>query len=198
MERDAKPKALIDAPSSNQNNSGFSPDGRWIAYWSNESGRNEIYVQPFSPTGAKYQITTTTQGIFPVWSPDGKQIFYVQNTGGIGRIFSVDVQTQPSFVFGKPTPLPIEGIIHNGGVGLPRGYDITPDGKQFVVMLPASEAESTARQTQQIYVTLTLARRIEAARRSEVILWPSGRPLVLNRTETPPLRRAHARDGRLH
>ena len=64
------------------------------------------------------------------------------------------MQTQPSFVFGKPIPLPIKGIQDSGGQGLPRGYDITPDGKQFVVMLPASEAESNQRQVQQIYVTL--------------------------------------------
>jgi hypothetical protein len=60
---------------------------------------------------------------------------------------------QPSFVFGKPTPLAIDGILGNGGAGMPRGYDITPDGK-FVVMLSLSEAETSTRQMQQIYVTL--------------------------------------------
>ena len=153
MEPDAKAKVLIDAPSSDQRDSSVSPDGRWITYHSTESGRTEIYVEPFPPTGAKYQITTTL-GYLPVWSSDGKQIVYVQNTAGIGDIMSVDVQTQPSFVFGKPVPLPIKGIIQNGGQGNPRGYDISPDGKQFVVMLSASDAESGARQTQQIYAVL--------------------------------------------
>jgi len=56
-------------------------------------------------------------------------------------------------VFGKPTPLAIDGILTGGGAGMPRGYDITPDGK-FVVMLSLSEAETSSRQTQQMYVTL--------------------------------------------
>ena len=67
---------------------------------------------------------------------------------------AVDVQTQPGFTFGKPAPLPIKGIFQNGAAGNPRGYDVTPDGKQFVVMLPPTEAESNQRQTLQINVTL--------------------------------------------
>ncbi|OFW29070.1 MAG: hypothetical protein A3H97_15870 [Acidobacteria bacterium RIFCSPLOWO2_02_FULL_65_29] len=153
IERDAKPKTLIDTPSSTQDSSSVSPDGGWVAYRSAESGRNEIYVQPFPPTGAKYQITTAG-GQWPVWSPDGKQLFYAQGVAGTGDIMAVDVQTQPSFVFGKPTPLPIKGILHNGAQGMPRGWDITPDGKQFLVMLLASEAESNQGQVQQINVTL--------------------------------------------
>jgi serine/threonine-protein kinase len=153
IERDAKPKVLIDAPSKRDDSSSVSPDGRWIAYESNDGGQMDIYVQAFPPTGPKYQLTTAAS-FFPVWSPDGKQIFFLQGQGGIGRIHSIDVQTQPSFAFGKPTPLPIDGILTNGGAGMPRGYDITPDGKQFLVMLPAFEADSNTRQLQQIYVTL--------------------------------------------
>jgi Tol biopolymer transport system component len=154
-ERDAKPKVLIDVPSRRDQDANISPDGRWMVYDSGGvTGQPQIYVQPFPPTGAKYQITTTL-GIFPIWSPDGKQIFFLQNTAGVARIFSVDVQTQPSFVFGKPAPLPIEGILSNGRQGGPRGYDITPDGKQFLVMLPPSETEAGGiRQAQQINVTL--------------------------------------------
>jgi Tol biopolymer transport system component len=153
-ERDAKPKVLIDVLSKRDQDASISPDGRWIVYDSGENGQPQIYVQPFPPTGAKYQITTMP-GIFPIWSPDGKQIFFLLNTAGVARIFSVDVQTQPSFVFGKPAPLPIEGILSNGRQGAPRAYDITPDGKQFLVMLPPSEVEAGGiRQAQQINITL--------------------------------------------
>ena len=150
MERDSKAKTLIDEPSSSQVSAYLSPDGRWIVYQSNESQQGtggrpgasaRIYVQPFPPTGAKNQITAT-QGISPVWSPDGKKVFYVQNVAGRGDIMSIDVQTGPTFVFGNPTPLPIKNIIHNGAAGMPRGFDLSPDGKQFVVMLPATEIET--------------------------------------------------------
>jgi dipeptidyl aminopeptidase/acylaminoacyl peptidase len=164
MERDSKAKVLIDLPA-NQSDATFSPDGHWFAYWSNESGQNTIYVQPYPPTGAKYQITTGVS-VFPLWSPGGKQIFYVEYSGGFGDLVSVEVQTTPTFTFGKPTTLPIKDIIFNGGQGNPRGFDISPDGKQFVVMLPASEAESNQRATQQVYVTLhwfdELKRRVSA------------------------------------
>ena len=75
-------------------------------------------------------------------------------------MFSVDVQTKPAFTFAKGVALPIKNIIiyviyviYVGRQGNPRGYDITPDGKQFIIMLFAAEAQSNP-QTQQIYVTL--------------------------------------------
>ena len=63
---------------------------------------------------------------------------------------AVDIQTQRGFVFGKTTPLPIEGIITTG----PRPYDVTPDGKYFVVMVPRSQAEAGTTIPDQINVTL--------------------------------------------
>jgi serine/threonine-protein kinase len=154
-ERDAKPSVLIDTPKRDDSAS-VSPDGHWIAYESNELGQIQIYVQSFPSTKGKYQITTTG-GAFPVWSQDGKQLFFIQfRTGGggpaSGHIFSVDVQTQPGFTFGKPTPLPIENFLINGGPGLPRGYDISPDGKQFVVMFSPQDSKGSA--AEQINVTL--------------------------------------------
>ena len=144
---DQKPKQLIGAQAGNDN---LSRDGRWLAYQSSESGgRNEVYVQPFPLTGAKYQISTSGGGD-PLWSPDGKQLFYL--TPGGRQIVSVDIQTQPSFAFGKATPLPIEGIISTG----PRSYDITPDGKYFVVMLPKAQTDRDKAPPGQINITLTL------------------------------------------
>jgi serine/threonine-protein kinase len=91
---DQKPKALITTYSTN---SSLSPDGRWLAYTSSDSGGNEVYVQPFPPNGTKFQVTDG--GRSPLWSPDGKQIFYLRAQGtGASQLMSVDVQTQPRFV----------------------------------------------------------------------------------------------------
>jgi Tol biopolymer transport system component len=143
LEPGSKPKLLIDRIDAANQSASLSTDGHWIAYTLNESGRN-IFVQPVPPTGAKYQITTEG-GISPIWSPDGKQLIYSQSPGsGIGNLMLVDVETRPSFVFGKPTPLPIKGFWHNGAPGNPRGFDITPDGKQFIVMRPPDESNPRA------------------------------------------------------
>jgi Tol biopolymer transport system component len=110
-------------------------------------------VQSFPPTGAKFQVSTGG-GRNPLWSPDGKQLFYLQTEADrseTSQVVSVDVQTQPGFVIGKTTPLPIKGII--GPIG-PRSYDISPDGKYFVVVMPASQADPDKGPPQQINITL--------------------------------------------
>ena len=157
MDDGSKAKPLFNAPSAgNVNEASLSPDGHWLAYDSFESGRSQIYVQPFPPVGAKYQITNENFGVpqFPIWSPDGKEIFYAQGLGG-GRadLMSIAVQTRPGISFGKAAPLPIKNFWHNGAPGAPRGFDITPDGKQFVIMVPSND-ESGERQAAQIYVAL--------------------------------------------
>jgi serine/threonine-protein kinase len=129
----------------------LSPDGHWLVYTSSvSSGPPQIYMQPFPPTGAQYKITQTgvnsVANLFPLWSPDGKQIFYL-STGGRVRINSVDVRTQPSIEFGKPVSLPIEIIDPRSPE---RPYDISPNGSQFFAMLPPDEAQSGDRPPSQI------------------------------------------------
>jgi serine/threonine-protein kinase len=140
-----KPTKLIPGA----NNPNLSPDGRWLAYSSSESGRVQVYVQPFPLTGAKYQISTAG-GDNVIWSPDGKQLYYLNEPGNAQRqIYAVDIQTTPSFVIGKTTPLPIR-IMQSGA----RDYDITPDGKYFVALFAAPEANGDKRPPEHIYITL--------------------------------------------
>src|SRR5262249_53329914 len=127
----------------------FSPNGQWLAYTSGENrNRANIFVQPFPPTGSKYQISTEG-GTAPLWSPDGKQLFYVSL---LGQLVAVDIRTQPTFSFGKPITIPIERWVINTNY---RNYDITPDGKHFVTVTLGSSADDPAkRPTQQINAVL--------------------------------------------
>jgi len=140
---DEKPKPVIKQ---NATSASLSPDGRWLAYvQAGSKGVNEVYVEPFPPTGEKHQITAG-RGSSPLWSPDGKQLFYLR----VGQIFAVDVQTQPSFSAGKTMALPIDRIANPG----PRPYDITPNGKYFVAMIPKTETDAGNTPRDQINVIL--------------------------------------------
>jgi Tol biopolymer transport system component len=106
----------------------FSPNGRWAAYQSDESGRIEVYVQPFPGPGRRIQISTDG-GMRPVWSASGRELFYLN-----GRdMMVVDVESLAEFRAGTPRLL-FEGS-HVYTVGQ-RNYDVTPDGQRFVMIHP--------------------------------------------------------------
>jgi Tol biopolymer transport system component len=129
---DRKATPLVNVPGSSQHSSRVSPDERWLAYVSNETGRFEIYVQPLPQTGAKFQITKEG-GEHPVWSPDGLKLYF--NRGD--RMFEVALKTDSMVVASPPTALPISGFIQGSGR---RQFDITADGKQFLVLFPPPRA----------------------------------------------------------
>lgn len=150
LDGDKKLQRVIQAlPNTALTRSTFSPDGKWLAY--QQLGLvNTVYVQPFPPTGAKYEITSTVSGV-PSWSHDGKQLFYLVPQAGLYQLWAIDIQTQPAFVIGKSMPLSIEEIIQGGGS---RSYDIAPDGKQFIVLMPPERAAGSQPVSQQINVVL--------------------------------------------
>jgi serine/threonine-protein kinase len=114
----------------------FSPDGRWLAYVSDESGRYEIYVQPYPGPGGKWQISTEG-GREPVWNPNGRELFYRSGD----KMMAVDITTQPSFAVGKPHAL-FEGPYVPTPLTFPD-YDVSSDGQRFL-MLKASEQARAA------------------------------------------------------
>ncbi len=114
----------------------FSPDGRWLAYVSNESGRYEIYVQPYPGPGGKWQISTEG-GAEPAWNANGRELFYRSG----GKMMAVDIATQPAFAAGKPRVL-FEGRYELSPATSPN-YDVSPDGQRFLMLRP-SEQEASA------------------------------------------------------
>jgi Tol biopolymer transport system component len=131
--RDKQATPLIAIPKSAQSGSRLSPDGRWIAYESNESGRAEVFAEPLPGTGQRYQVSKTG-GARPIWANDMSKIYFDNNSADM-RMVSVDVRTQPAFTLGEPVTLPTKGFIQPTGT-IRRQYDITPDGTQFLMMFP--------------------------------------------------------------
>ncbi len=117
----------------------FSPDGRWLAYISNESGRYEIYVQPYPGPGGKWQISTEG-GTEPIWNPNGRELFYRSGD----KMMAVDIATQPSFTAGKPRVL-FEGRYELSPATTPN-YDVSPDGQRFLMLKPAEASEAAPTQ----------------------------------------------------
>ena len=111
----------------------FSPDGQWLAYQSDETGQYEIFVQPFPPTGAKYQVPVTNDNHHPIWAPDGRSLFYVPGPQLFAR---VSVATAPTFRFGNPGSLTLNRTGRTGPPTELRRLDIMPDGERFVGIWP--------------------------------------------------------------
>jgi Tol biopolymer transport system component len=111
----------------------FSPDGRWMVYVSDESGRLEIYVQPFPGPGGKWQVSTDG-GTEPTWNRNGREIFYRSGN----KMMAVDVTTQPSFSAGKPHAL-FEAEYMPTPASFPN-YDVSADGQKFLVLKPNQPA----------------------------------------------------------
>jgi Tol biopolymer transport system component len=116
----------------------FSPDGRWVAYTSGESGTSAIYVQPFPASGAKYLIATP--GRSPLWSRQGNELFYISGR----ELFVVSLSTQTTFAFSNPVRVPI-GPIQIGEASFdPRPFDISLDGTIFGLVSAAPREGTTA------------------------------------------------------
>jgi eukaryotic-like serine/threonine-protein kinase len=107
----------------------FSPDGKWVAFVSDESGGGEVYVAPFPNTGQKIRVSTAG-GDEPLWSKDGKEMFYTEGQ----YVVSVPVKLGSKIELGKPTRL----------FRFPQrksSYDVTPDGRRFLIAVPAEAAD---------------------------------------------------------
>jgi serine/threonine-protein kinase len=110
----------------------FSPDGKWIAYSSTESGVPEVYVTPF-PDAVRRHLVSRSGGLFPRWRRDGSEIYYVTPSGDL---MAVAVRTAAG-VFEAGTPNRLFGGLLTGT----NAYDISPDGQRVLAVVVPSESE---------------------------------------------------------
>ena len=122
---DRRPRAVLESKFS-VTYPEFSPDGRWLAYVSGESGRSEVYVQPYPGPGPRRQVSING-GTAPAWSRNGRELFYTSGTTGQIRMMTVPITLAP-FTFGTPRML-FEGTFSLQATT--RGYDVTADGQRF-------------------------------------------------------------------
>lgn len=122
-----RPEPVIEGPGLPRLAS-VSPDGRWVAYTANQSGRSEVFIQGFPVAGARRQVTVDG-GREPVWRHDGRELFYRSGS----RMFAVPIETTRGLGWGKPTLL-----FERNHVVTFLDYDVAADGR-FLMIKPASE-----------------------------------------------------------
>ena len=122
-------------------NGEVAPNGRFIAYQSNASGQQEIYVRPFPNVDDGQSQVSTRGGTRPLWSPDGRELFYLARDG---RLMGVPVNIDDSFTAGAPQPL-FDRLVPVAAAAAGRPYDISPDGKRFLLTQTPEMRDGTSK-----------------------------------------------------
>ncbi len=130
----SKPMPLLQSPA-NEAYAVFSPDGKWFAYSSDESGKQEIYVQGFPPSPGRKWVVSNGGGSHPRWPGAGKTLFYLAPDG---RVVSVDVSVDGAFTTGIPQPLFQAGMVQD----FRSGFGVTADGQRFLIPTALSQTSS--------------------------------------------------------
>jgi len=144
LEGEPSSRLVLDSRFDERNPS-ISPDGHWLAYQCDESGRPEIYVQSLPDMSGKWQVTNEG-GFEPLWSPDGRELFYRLGN----KMMAVSVETDPAFAPGNPKLLfERQYYLEAGGA---RSYDVSPDGQRFLMIKEGDGAEDQRNRTELIVV----------------------------------------------
>lgn len=122
---------LTDQPGSAQHSARISPDGRWLVYASDETGRQELWLEPLpTQTGQRFQVTKNG-GRHPLWAPDGRTLYFDEG----GKMYRMSVTlTDGTPLTGAPAELPISGFQQGE---MRRQFDLTPDGRAFLMLFPS-------------------------------------------------------------
>ena len=131
MDGDQTPVPFLVTPFSERAGA-FSPDGRWLAYVSDESGRDEVYVRPYPPDPSQEVTISTDGGRGPVWSRDGRELFYQNGE----QMMVVAVESGESFRPSPPEQLFVGSYLQPSTQGSFALYDVSQDGR-FLMMKSA-------------------------------------------------------------
>ena len=124
-----KPMPVVESPQVDRD-AVFSPDGKWFAYSSTDSGSPEIYIQPFPPNGAKWMVSNQ-HGLAPKWRGDGKELFYLNSA--VNAIMAAAIRVTAAGIEADP-PRELFRISTVSPIGSP--YDVTADGQRFLILQP--------------------------------------------------------------
>jgi eukaryotic-like serine/threonine-protein kinase len=131
---DNGPRPVLVAPDRTYRLPRLSPDGRWLAYTSNEAGPTEVYVRPFEEPGLPIRISSGG-GSQPMWSADGRELFYREG----GQFMAAEVQlVDDELSVRRRTPLFRDAYAHSSSTN----YDVLPDGSGFIMLRPVGEARA--------------------------------------------------------
>ena len=155
-----KPEVFLQTPAS-ERYPALSPDGRWMAYTSDESGASQIYVRAFPDTGGKWQISNSG-GTYPMWSRNGHELFF---QSGDRRIM-VAAYTVKGDSFGVDKPVlwserPLAATLANNGATTTRNISIAPDGKRFAAITPDTAPKTEHAQNNEVVFLLNFGDELQ-------------------------------------
>jgi hypothetical protein len=134
MSGDTAPHPIATSQSAIETMPRLSPDGRWIAFSTNESGRDEVVVQPFPGPGGRVQVSTSG-GTEPVWSRDGRRLFY----RGERELMAAVVRPGPEFTIVARDTVLVDSYMYASNPH--ANYDVMPDGNHFIFLEPDNAGE---------------------------------------------------------
>ncbi len=147
LDRQGQPVTPLVATTFEELNGEIAPDGHWLAYQSNESGRNEVYVRPFPNVDSGRAQVSTTGGTQPLWSHSGSELFFID---GSNSLMGVTVRTTPAFSASNPHR--IFGLDARYYTGPGRSYDVSSDGQRFLFIRTTVPNDQAAASTNMVVV----------------------------------------------
>jgi hypothetical protein len=159
-----QPQVLVQTPAT-ETSAEISPDGKWMAYQSDESGRDEVYVRPFPDVNAGRSQVSTGGGAKPLWARNGRELFYLVENGGTTAVMSVPMAPGTGSAAGTPAKV-VEGPYFFGTPGSGdtafRTYDVSMDGQRFLMVKNAPGVDPSSALSSSVIVVVNWVEELKA------------------------------------